>query len=152
MDKTEVVTTLKLATVSHRAWFSNAQALIDGIPLDKEKVPVSATECEFGKWYYGNGQKLKSIPGFKEIEKPHDKLHETYMEIFTLLYGEENKKSSFFSKLIGSAQKAAAEKWEAARAKSLILKDHSTEVVDQLEQLQRVINAMGAKQLSSYLS
>ncbi|CAK8721217.1 Chemoreceptor zinc-binding domain-containing protein [Candidatus Electrothrix aarhusensis] len=152
MDKTEVMTTLKLAAVSHRAWLSNAQALIDGIPLDKEKVPVSATECEFGKWYYGDGQKLKSLPGFKEIEEPHDKLHETYMEIFTLLYGEESKKPSFFSKLMGSAQKAAAEKWEAARAKSLILKDHSSEVIDRLEHLQRMINAMGEKQLSSYFS
>ena len=152
MDKTEVMTTLKLAAVSHRTWLSNAQALIDGIPLDKEKVPVSATECEFGKWYYGDGQKLKSLPGFKEIEEPHDKLHETYMEIFTLLYGEESKKPSFFSKLMGSAQKAAAEKWEAARAKSLILKDHSSEVIDRLEHLQRMINAMGEKQLSSYFS
>ncbi len=152
MDKTEVMTTLKLATVSHRAWLSNAQALIDGIPLDKEKVPVNATECEFGKWYYGDGQRLKSLPGFKEIEKPHNKLHETYMEIFTLLYGEENKKPSFFSKLIGSAQKAATEKQEAAKAKSLYLQDHSAVVIDHLEQLQRVINALGEKQLSGYLS
>jgi hypothetical protein len=152
MDKTEVITTLKLAAVSHRAWLSNAQALIDGIPLDKDKVPVSATECEFGKWYYGDGQCLKSIPGFKEIEKPHDNLHQTYAEIFALLYGEENKKPSFFSKLIGRAQKAAAEKKEAAKVKSLILKDHSTEVIDHMEQLQRVINAMGDKQLSGYLS
>ncbi|MCI5139531.1 MAG: hypothetical protein D3922_14230 [Candidatus Electrothrix sp. AR1] len=152
MDKTEVMTTLKLAAVSHRAWLSNAQALIDGIPLDKEKVPVSATECEFGKWYYGDGQRLRTIPGFQEIEKPHDNLHQTYAEIFTLLYGEEGKKPSFFSSLIGSAQKAAVEKREAAKVKSLILKDHSTEVIDHMEQLQRVINAMGEKQLSSYLS
>ena len=135
MDKTEVMTTLKLAAVSHRAWLSNAQALIDGIPLDKDKVPVSATECEFGKWYYGDGQRLKSIPGFKEIEKPHDNLHQTYAEIFTLLYGEESQKPSFFSKLIGRAQKAAAEKQEAAKVKSLVLKDRSTEVIDRLEQI-----------------
>lgn len=115
MVKTEVITTLKLAAVSHRAWVSNAQALIDGVPLDKDKVPVSATECEFGKWYYGDGQCLKSIPGFKEIEKPHDNLHQTYAEIFALLYGEENKKPSFFSKLIGRAQKAEAEKRKQQR-------------------------------------
>ncbi|MCI5133128.1 MAG: hypothetical protein D3904_16840, partial [Candidatus Electrothrix sp. EH2] len=101
MDKIESITTLKIAAVSHRAWFSNAQALIDGVPLDKEKVPVSVLECEFGKWYYGEGQKLKSLPGFQELEEAHEKLHATYMEIFTLLYGEENRKYSFFSKLIG---------------------------------------------------
>ncbi|MCI5210668.1 MAG: hypothetical protein D3910_18210 [Candidatus Electrothrix sp. ATG2] len=152
MQKTQIVTTLKLAAVSHRAWFSNAQALIDGVPLDKDKVPVSAAECEFGKWYYGDGQRLKSVPGFKEIEASHDNLHQTYMEIFTLLYGEEGAKPSFFSKLIGRAQKAAAAKKEAAKARSLILKDHSNEVIDKMEQLQRVINAMGEKQLASYLS
>ncbi|CAK8713971.1 Chemoreceptor zinc-binding domain-containing protein [Candidatus Electrothrix laxa] len=152
MDKTEVMTTLKLAAVSHRAWLSNAQALIDGIPLDKEKVPVNATECAFGKWYYGDGQKLKSIPGFKEIEQPHDKLHKTYMEIFTLLYGEESKKPSFLSKLMGSAQKAVIAKQEAAKAKSLSLKDYSSEVIHHMEQLQKVINALGEKQLSGYLA
>jgi hypothetical protein len=74
------------------------------------------------------------------------------MEIFALLYGEENKKPSFFSKLIGRAQKSAVEKKEAARARSLVLKDHSTEVIDHMEQLQRLINAMGDKQLPGYLS
>lgn len=152
MDKIDIITTLKLAAVSHRIWLSNAQALIEGVPLYKDKIPVRSAECEFGKWYYGDGQKLKSLPGFKEIEESHDKLHETYMEIFTLLYGDENKKPSLFSKLIGSAQKAAAEKWEAARAKSLILKDHSNEVIEQLEQLQRVINDMSEKELSDYLT
>ena len=152
MDKTEVMTKLKLAAVSHRIWLSNAQALIEGVPLDKDKVPVSATECEFGKWYYGDGQRLRTLPGFKEIEKPHDNLHQTYTEIFTLLYGEESQKPSFFSRIIGSAQKAAAEKREAAKAKSLILKDHSTEVIDHMEQLQIMINEMGDEQLSSYLS
>ena len=152
MDKIEIITNLKLATVSHRAWFSNALALIDGIPLDKDKVPVSSHDCEFGKWYYGEGQKLKGLSGFQEIEKAHEKLHETYMEIFALLYGEENKKPSLFSKLIGRAQKVAAEKREAARLKSLFLQDHSAEVIDKLEHLQRVINSMGENQLSSYLS
>ena len=152
MDKIEVMTTLKLAAVSHRAWLSNAQALIDGIPLDKDKVPVSSCDCEFGRWYHGEGQRLKGIPGFKDIEKTHEKLHETYMEIFALLYGEENNKPSLFSKLLGTAQKAAAEKREAAKAKSLRLKDYSQEVIEKMEHLQKVINAMGEKQLSSYLS
>ena len=115
-------------------------------------MPVSATECEFGKWYYGDGQRLKSIPGFKEIEKPHDNLHQTYAEIFTLLYGEESQKPSFFSKLIGRAQKAAAEKQEAAKVKSLVLKDRSTEVIDRLEQLEKMINALGEKQLANYMT
>ena len=74
------------------------------------------------------------------------------MEIFALLYGEENNKPSLFSKLLGTAQKAAAEKREAARAKSLLLKDYSNEVIEKMEHLQKVINAMGEKQLSSYLS
>jgi hypothetical protein len=156
MDKIEIITTLKLAAVSHRAWLSNAQALIEGVPLDKEKIPVRLAECEFGKWYYGDGQKLKNIPGFQEIAQPHDRVHTTYMEIFTLLYGKEDREEiknlSFFSRLIGTAQKAATEKREAAKAKSLLLQEYSTEVIYQLEQLQRVIDAMSAKELSDYLT
>ena len=152
MDKIEIITTLKIAAVSHRAWCSNARALIDGVPLDKDKVPVRAVECEFGKWYYGEGQKLKELPGFQEIEEVHEKLHAIYLEIFALLYGEENRKSSFFSRLIGTAQKAAAAKREAARAKSLILKDYSDEVIHKMEELQQVISAMEDKQLADYLS
>ena len=148
MDKLEIITTLKLAAISHRAWFSNAQALIEGIPLDKDKVPVSALECEFGKWYYGEGRKLKVLPGFQEIEEAHEKLHATYMEIFTLLYGKETGKPSFFSKLMGTAQKAVAAKREAAKAKSLILRDHSDEVIDKMEELQQVIGAMDEKHLA----
>lgn len=148
MDKIEIITTLKLAAISHRAWLSNAQALICGVPLDKNKVPVSTLECEFGKWYYGEGQKLKGLPGFKEIEDTHEKLHATYMEIFTLLYGEESRKYSFFSKLTGTARKAAVAKREAAQAKSLILRDYSDELIDKMEQLQQIISVMSETELS----
>jgi hypothetical protein len=152
MDKTEVIETLNKAVISHKAWISNAQALIEGVPLDKESVPVNATECAFGKWYYGEGQKLKTVPGFKELEKQHDRLHGTYMEIFSILFGEGKKEPSFFSKLIGRSHKVAAENREQAMGRFLILKDQSTRVIDQLEQLQKVINAMGDKQLANHLS
>ena len=152
MKKTEIVETLMKAVVSHKAWVGNAQALIEGVPLEKGSVPVNATECAFGRWYYGEGQKLRALPGFKEIEKHHDKLHGAYMEIFSILFGGGKKEPSFFSKLIGRSHKIAEENREAAMEKFLVLQDHSTAVIAQLEQLQKVINAMGDKQLEGYLS
>jgi hypothetical protein len=151
MEKKDVVSTLRGAAVSHKKWVGNALALIEGVPLEKDKVPVNSTECEFGIWYYSDGQNLKDIPGFKEIEKPHNKLHRTYMEIFGILYGEESK-PSFFSKLIGRSHKVAEEKRDAAMDKYQVLEDNSNVIVNQLDQLEKVISAMGETQLAKYMS
>ncbi|WP_417910605.1 CZB domain-containing protein [Candidatus Electronema sp. PJ] len=150
MDKHELIETLRSAMRSHKQWVSNALALIEGVPLEKEKVPVNATECAFGRWYYSEGQKLKKINGIKEIEPLHDALHRTYMEIFAILFGEVNE-PSFFSKLFGLSQKIAAEKREAAMEKYNLLQDQSEMIIKHLEQLERVITAMGETQLAMYL-
>ena len=101
MDKKNVVDTLRSAALAHKKWTANAHALINGIPLDKAQVPVNSTECEFGKWYYSDGQDLRDLPGFREVEDLHDRLHKTYMEIFVLLFGEVQNKTSFFGRLFG---------------------------------------------------
>jgi hypothetical protein len=150
MDKHELIEMLRNAMRSHKQWVGNALALIEGIPLEKEKVPVNATECAFGKWYYGEGQKLKKINGVKEIESSHDDLHKTYMEIFAILFGEANE-PSFFSKLFGLSQKIAAEKREAAMEKYHVLKAQSEIIIKQLEHLEKMITVMGETQLAMYL-
>ncbi|MCI5221447.1 MAG: hypothetical protein D3924_01890 [Candidatus Electrothrix sp. AR4] len=151
MTKDDLLATLRNAVLTHKKWVGNALALIEGVPLDKNKVPVNATECEFGKWYYSDGQKLKDLPGFKEIEKSHNRLHRTYMEIFAILFGEANE-LSFFSKLIGRSHKIASANRQAAMDKYLLLEDHSNLIISQLEQMEKMISAMGEKQTAKYLS
>ena len=152
MEKKEVVTTLRDAVRSHKKWVANALALIEGVPLEKDKVPVNPTECEFGNWYYTVGQTLNEIPGFKEVEESHNKLHKTYMEIFSILFGEA-REPSFFSKLFGrSREKIVAEQREEAMEKYYVLEEQSKIIISQLLQIEKVITAIGDKQFERYNS
>jgi len=149
--KNDIISMLRDAARSHKKWVGNALALIEGVPLDKEKVPVNGTECEFGRWYYGEGQKLREVHGFKEIEVSHDRLHRTYMEIFAILFGED-REASLFSKLFGLSHKVAIANREAAMIKYHTLDEQSNMIIKQLLQLEKVITAMNDKQLERYLA
>jgi elongation factor P hydroxylase len=151
MDKNEVIATLRNAVRTHKQWVGNAHALIEGVPLDKEKVPLNATECEFGRWYYSDGQKLKKISGFKEIEISHNNLHKTYTEIFAILFGE-NREPSFFQKMFGLSRNVAAANRDEAMEKYHVLEKQSETIIKQIEQLEKVIAAMGETQLTMYLA
>ena len=89
MTKADIMKRLKSARLSHLIWRNYAQALISGIAIDKEKVPVVHTDCDFGQWYYGDGQLLSSFPSFQAIEAPHKNLHSEYMQICIGLFGDE---------------------------------------------------------------
>ncbi|WP_417910606.1 CZB domain-containing protein [Candidatus Electronema sp. PJ] len=141
MNNKDVVSALQNAVRTHKQWVINALALIEGVPLDQDKVPVKATECAFGKWYYGEGQKLKKASGFKEIEELHARLHTTYMEIVALLFGEE-KRAAGSTGLPGLAPEITAENRAAAMAKYHLLQEQSELIIKQLERVQKMITTM----------
>ncbi len=138
MNKVQVINEIHEAKRAHISWVSRAQALIMGLPLEQNQVPMHSTDCKFGKWYYGHGQVLHALPAFKAIEEPHMQLHETYMKIFKLLFGEQQEaKSSFWDKLFG---KSATIDNEANKAEAeelfKVLKGYSDQVVGQLDALE----------------
>ena len=151
MNKEAIVSTLRTAALNHKKWAENALSLISGIPLDKEQVPVNSTDCAFGQWYYNDGQSLRDIPGFKDIEDQHDKLHKKYREIFVLLFGEAEDKPSFFSKLFGRSQKLEKAKKQKAMDKYQQLHVYSEKIIKQLVQLEKLISAMSDDQLKKYV-
>jgi hypothetical protein len=109
MTKKEALNMLYAARSAHIQWRARAQALVAGIPIEKEHVPISYTDCKFGRWYYGDGQQLSALlRSYRGIEEPHEKLHIVYMQIFNALYGEDNL--SMLEKLFGAAKKHKAEK------------------------------------------
>ncbi len=151
MNKVELVTKLRDAKRGHKKWVGYALSLIEGVPLEKEQVPLNSTECAFGKWYHGDGQVLMDIPGFKEIDDFHDALHKTYMEIFVLLFGEDQQKKSFWGGLFGRSQKSSEEKRKLAMEKYHTLNNQSKVILDKLEQLEKVIISMSDTQLNRSL-
>ena len=103
MKKREIISILHGAKAAHMQWRARAQALVAGIPVSKDHVPVLYTDCKFGKWYYGEGQRLARFAAFQAMEDPHEQLHLVYMEIFKHLFGSDER--SGWAKLFGSKRK-----------------------------------------------
>lgn len=139
MNKEELVKKVREAKAAHVSWVMKADALIRGIPLEKEQVPINGTECSFGKWYYGSGQTLSALPSFKAIEKSHSELHSVYARIFKLLFEETNH--SFLSKIFGQSRKVDEKNTSQARSLFPELKAHSEEVIKCLDSLESEIMA-----------
>ncbi|OIQ92604.1 hypothetical protein GALL_254270 [mine drainage metagenome] len=74
------------AKASHLKWLSYAQGMVDGIDCPLDSIPIQSTECEFGKWYYGEGREmLAELVLFHALEPPHEILHSLYKKIYELV-------------------------------------------------------------------
>ncbi len=152
MNKTEFMSIIRSAKQSHKRWVENAHSLIEGIPLDKSQVPVNSTDCVFGKWYYGDGQALKPMVSFREIEEHHDALHHTYREIFVLLFEEKERSISFFSRLFGRSHKSSVRNQSLAREKFSVLEQQSKTIIYKLDELEKIVSGMNENQINSYIN
>ena len=144
MKLSDVVSKLHNARAAHKAWVARAEALVAGMPLEKEQVPMLPTDCIFGQWYYGSGQMLRRLPAYKALEKPHDKLHQTYMKIFSLLFDEPD--ISALGRLFGTAKKAKAAQVRQAELLIPALRGLSDEVCGILENLEIQVMSIARKQ------
>jgi hypothetical protein len=146
MDKRQLINHLRAAKAAHIKWRSYAQALVAGLPLGEGQVPVIHTDCAFGKWYYGPGQRLSSLPAFGAIETPHESLHAIYMDIFKLLF--ETEDAGFFRKLIGASKR---QNQKNDRIESLLssLLEMSKTLLDAIELLERDMLAMDDREIAA---
>ena len=156
MNKAELVSALHDAKDAHKKWVDNAHALIQGTILDKSQVPVMATDCKFGKWYYIQGQTLKRITYFKEIEALHNEVHKTYMDIFAILFAEKQQalvmNSRILGKLFGQAHNKSDDDQKLAMERYKILDHQSQQMIKKLDQLEKLVSAMSEEQLESFLN
>ncbi len=142
--KEETLIQLRNAKKAHIKWVHRARALTEGLPVEKDAIPMDSTECMFGQWFYGDGQALGVMPGmdcFKEIERKHEELHDAYLKIFKIYFGEMNR--SIFSKIFNLKKKVSHNEHEIALEYFANLKSISEELLGQIEKLERRINAMG---------
>ena len=147
MDKATLIQQLRAAKSAHIQWRARAQALVSGLALDENSVPVLHTDCKFGKWYYGQGQVLSHIPSYREIDEIHERLHLTYMLIFKTLFGDDDR--SKLSKLFGSSKKHDAAKLKKASSLLPELVDISKEMLFTIETLENQIRTMSEEEVLS---
>jgi len=108
MEKEHVLEHLRLAKTAHIKWVQKAKLLINGLDVKQDAIPVDTTECEFGKWFYSDGQVLNGLANdsqnaMAKIEKLHFKLHDIYLQIFNLYFNKPQ--IGFFTNLFGNKKK-----------------------------------------------
>ena len=138
MDISATVETIRRAKSAHIRWRTFAQALVGGVAVGDDQVPLSHHDCTFGKWYYGDGQKLAHLPSFKSIETTHQQLHDTYSIIFGYLFGNQR---NLWAKLFGT--KASTINRQKAEAELDKLNEISTQLLSLLDQLESEVKQQG---------
>ena len=130
---------IRKAKTAHLRWRAYAMALSSGYSVEEGQLPVQHTECQFGGWYYGEGQALNHYQEFRDIEDIHQQVHTVYQEIFQTLF--DKPEPSIWRKLMGKsattdrvAQKVKIEK-ELER-----LSEQSRLMMDALDKLENVIS------------
>mgnify|MGYP002713031351 CR=1 FL=1 len=146
MDKKDILTQLRNARTSHIQWRAYAQALVSGIPVAEEHVPVIHTNCKFGQWYYGQGQALSSLDSYEAIATPHESLHQIYINIFKLLFGEDDR--SAMQKLFGSSSRLKKNNQQQAQELMQNLLDISETLLLAIRQLEDDIKNMSDAELA----
>ncbi|GAA3557162.1 CZB domain-containing protein [Marinobacter xestospongiae] len=142
-QKTVIVQELRAARQGHIRWVRYASALISGMEVLKDHVPVVGTDCRFGRWYYGAGAALTGLESYRNIEQPHLNLHDMYMEIFKLLFDDDNRASpGFFGRLLGRSSTQKNARTEKARARFADLEAVSQVILKHLEQLESDVLAL----------
>jgi len=81
-NKTKTITRIQNAVDSHTLWLDQAKLLVEGKSTHTVRKPIACTECEFGVWFYSEGQLLNSFPWFKEVDALHKEFHEAYRTLF----------------------------------------------------------------------
>jgi len=150
MNRLDVIHRIREARQAHTQWVGRARGLISAPVADKEVMPILPTDCDFGNWYYGDGQMLSFSRPFQEIEIPHAELHSIYTEIFDKLFKEARRSilPKFFRR---SREQTVGEKTEEAKRLLGCLEKVSHEIIAQIESLENEIIELGDEDFDRYI-
>ncbi len=76
----EDIIKVALAKFSHIKYYERIKFLFELKDKISENEITEYTNCEFGQWYYSDGQKFKHISIFSELENKHAKFHNLIKE------------------------------------------------------------------------
>jgi len=151
MKKDEIVHKIRLARLAHVKWVQRAKSLVNGIPIKEEDIPLTPDACQFGKWFYSDGQILLTIfnnKTVKELEDLHNQLHEEYMNIFKIYFDLTNL--NFFSKLLNQGKKISKEEIQKSKVHIRSLEEISEILIKKLNIMETKINMADEKIFEKY--
>jgi hypothetical protein len=94
------------------------------------------TNCDFGKWYYGEAQAFSDIASYQAVEEPHTLLHQTYMQLYKIM--KEPVKTGFLI----SKSKSEKLKQEKITALYNYMQDIADRLMDNLKAFETDIKNM----------
>ena len=143
MEKSDVLRSIRSARREHVIWVDRAKALVNGLTIRKEQIPLEITECSFGKWFYCDGQVLLSLfteEAVKKLENKHKELHDAYMKIFKIYFPVT--KRSLWKKLLNQKHKITATDEYNALVYLRNLEEISQELISYLNIIEKKLNAL----------
>lgn len=143
MEKSDVLRSIRSARRAHVIWVDRAKALVNGLEVKKEQIPLEVTECDFGKWFYCDGQILLSIfteEAVKKLDDKHKELHDIYMKIFKIYFSV--KKRSLWAKLLKRKKKITANDEYNALVYLRNLEEISDELISYLNIMEKKLNSV----------
>jgi hypothetical protein len=152
MEKSEILEQLRAAKAAHINWVQRAKLLISGFQIDESSIPVNSTQCQFGKWFYTDAQKLNAMQNnpmecMNTIEQLHFDLHDIYLNIYKIYYETESK--GFFSKIFGKKKKINEDAKELAKKYYQNMEEVSKKLVAEINRMERRIVAISDKEFAS---
>ena len=115
-NKDKTIHNLHQARTAHIRWVNTIKLLVSGIEVSVESIALSPTDSLFGKWYYDEGMLFSlgtSRMVLEEIEELLLSLHDKYMKIYPIYYGQ--KKKTIISGLLGAKSKASEHEIELSQ-------------------------------------
>lgn len=126
-NKEKSIHNLHQARTAHIRWVNAIKLLVSGIEVSPDTIALSPTDSLFGKWYYDEAMLFSlgtSRMVLEEIEELLLSLHDKYMKIYPIYYGQ--KKKNLISGLLGAKSKASEHEIELSEhyyAEIIILSD-----------------------------
>jgi hypothetical protein len=152
MTQSSIIRHIYDAKNAHKRWMTRTEHLISGLPVDKSFIPSQAMECDFGKWLYFEGAKLRSLPDVTKIinslEHHHNELHMSYMHIYKIYFVLPKKRSILHKILTLNSRSVSKEEIEKAKEYFEYLQHTSIEIVSLLDILEKRIKKISLSDIN----
>ena len=141
------------AKKAHLHWVKRARHLVEGLPVNKDFIPLEATSCHFGKWFYSEGRHLQKLEStsklIQNIEREHDRLHESYKNIYKIFFIVPEQKSLLQKIFLFNYHSVSNNEQEQAKIYFQYLKRTSEELIDTLTQLEEKIKHLNHQEIQT---
>ncbi len=138
MNNKEILTNVTSARLNHLLWRLHIESEHSGKKFKDFTVEVSEKDCEFGKWFYNEGNTIKHLGYYDKIETLHKKTHEQYSIYLDTI---KDNKGSFLKNVFKSKTKIENEKGKLNEIFNNII-NISHRLVSELKQLEKLLDLL----------